>query len=175
MKKKNGFTLLELLVVVLIIGILAAIALPQYKKAVLKSKLHIGVSLVESLYQAQQSYALVNGDFATNIDALDVEIPKNDSCTKTDVANYRSGYSCHFGVINLNDRFSNIHFAVPNYQIAYIRYVKDFPFSYIPAKKFERSKRYCFANLQNNIAQKVCVEMGGVYLGEDSYKYYELQ
>ena len=39
MRNKKGFTLLELLVVVLIIGILASIALPQYTKAVEKAKL----------------------------------------------------------------------------------------------------------------------------------------
>ena len=66
MKNKQAFTLIELLVVVLIIGILAAVALPQYQKVVEKSKAAEALTLLKSVYQAQQAYYLANGTFATS-------------------------------------------------------------------------------------------------------------
>lgn len=45
---KKAFPLIELLVVVLIIGILAAIALPQYTKTVEKSRLATVIPLARS-------------------------------------------------------------------------------------------------------------------------------
>lgn len=58
---KRGFTLIELLVVVLIIGILASIALPQYQKAVEKSRAAEALILLKHLRQAGEVYILENG------------------------------------------------------------------------------------------------------------------
>ncbi|MBR2082900.1 MAG: prepilin-type N-terminal cleavage/methylation domain-containing protein [Elusimicrobiaceae bacterium] len=76
---QQAFTLIEILVVVLIIGILAAVALPQYQKAVMKTRFLQYQTLVESIYKAQKIYFLSNGKYATNFYDLDIDLPGNPS------------------------------------------------------------------------------------------------
>ncbi len=68
-----GFTLIELLVAVLIIGVLAAVALSQYKKTVLKSRFSKVMPVAKSVAAAQEVYYLGNSRYALSEDELDVE------------------------------------------------------------------------------------------------------
>ena len=61
-KLNKGFTLIEMLVVVLIIGILAGIALPQYENAVEKSKASEALIILKSLRDQQALCYLETGE-----------------------------------------------------------------------------------------------------------------
>ena len=63
--------------VVLIIGILAAIAVPQYQKAVLKARSSEALAQGKALFDAEKAYVLGNGVMSMDLDALDVTLPEN--------------------------------------------------------------------------------------------------
>ena len=72
---KKAFTLIELLVVVLIIGILSAIALPQYQTSVDKTRYTTMMAAVRAAKDAQELYYLANGYYTTDLHDLEEVLP----------------------------------------------------------------------------------------------------
>jgi prepilin-type N-terminal cleavage/methylation domain-containing protein len=65
-RKSRGFTLIELMIVVVIIGILAALALPRFMTSSTKSKQTEAKQYLKEIYTMQRAYLMEHETYALN-------------------------------------------------------------------------------------------------------------
>jgi type IV pilus assembly protein PilE len=75
MKKAKGFTLIELMVTIVIIGILASIAIPSYREYVIRGNRRAAQAAMMEIATRQQQYFVANRVYAASIDDLGYTLP----------------------------------------------------------------------------------------------------
>ncbi len=73
--EKAGFTLIEIIIVVIIAGVLASVSIPKYTGLVEKSRASEGTYILGTLLSSQERYFLEHSSYANDPNKLDVTVP----------------------------------------------------------------------------------------------------
>ncbi|HVI42201.1 MAG TPA: pilin [Anaerovoracaceae bacterium] len=89
-RKANGFTLIELMITVAIVGILAAVALPAYQDYTIRAQVSEGPLLMEQFKTAATEYFAQTGDFPYSNSQVGLNYPQGKYSTMTMVSGTNS-------------------------------------------------------------------------------------
>lgn len=107
MTHQKGFTLIELMITVAIVGILAAVAYPSYQQHILKTRRAEAKACLSELAQFMERFYTTNLRYDKDAANVDVALP-NIQC-RTDLTNF---YTTQFVANSLGQRSYSLE-AVP--------------------------------------------------------------
>ncbi|MBR3632827.1 MAG: prepilin-type N-terminal cleavage/methylation domain-containing protein [Elusimicrobiaceae bacterium] len=155
-KNKHAFTLVELLVVVLIIGVLSAIAIPMYQGAVDKSHWSTMLPGAKAIKDAEEAIKMSNGEYTNTMANLDVTMENADLT---------------FSLITPNNTSEPNVIRVTNSKLANVRLA-----SYLDDNPKFAGQLHCEAAIGDERANRLCGKllMGQELTSQDGYTGYLL-
>lgn len=101
--RQRGFTLIELMIVVAIVGILAGIAYPSYMDHVRKGNRAKAQAFLMDLAQRQQSYLLVHRQYAADLQQLGYDDGSGGLVLGMDLQSLASAYNIQGMALGVNN------------------------------------------------------------------------
>jgi len=120
LRNKKGFTLVEIMIVVAIIGILAAIAIPNFIKARIQANAKACINNLKQVDGAKQQYALEfklkGSDTVTSMGALTIYLRNPDATTcPTNAAAYTASLTVSASITCPNYASTDSEFSLHHY------------------------------------------------------------
>jgi type IV pilus assembly protein PilA len=112
---QGGFTLIELMIVVAIIGILAAVAIPAFMRYVAKSKTTEAVQSLRRLYEGSRAYYMDIGTARGTTGALSLQFPVTEVITPAASCCVNAGHKCPPNpTVGDSSTWNALHFDLPD-------------------------------------------------------------
>ena len=145
--KNRAFTLIEVLVVVLIIGILAAISVVQYQKSVLKSRFTALMPITKALYEGEELFAMSSGKYTDKLENLDIS-------TTSDASGSTANINGSIVTLGVNNRHTYVKATRENFDNNLIMFQKG--------SRYFPGEIHCEAKEGKTLANWLCEkELGG--------------
>ena len=148
MNAQKGFTLIELMIVVAIIGILAAIAIPQYQNYVGRSNVAAAVSTLSANKTGLEDYVMEYGEFPDGTTTAQAESGDSDD------DDYEGIVNPTFGTIKLKEDT-----AKPGAGTAQLKFTSGNPGindRVVQLKRDENGTWSCVTNVDEKFSGKGC-------------------